>query len=247
MSFLTARWSNLCLFTYAVPAALLETRLPPGLELDTREGQAFVSLVAFDFLDTRVLGVPWPGYRNFAELNLRFYVRRRGAGDTSAPPERGVVFIREFVPQRLVAWMAKAIYNEPYLAAPLVSTVQHTDATIGVEHRLTFGGRTHTLSMTGGKPPFRPEDTSVEHFFKEHRWGYGTSRDGRLVRYEVVHPVWDVYTVQSWGLDFDFSNVYGPEWAFLADAKPYSTVLAVGSEIQVFPKTLPFNLTAPAR
>src|SRR5213075_3299402 len=74
-------------------ADLLERRLPPGLELDTRDGRAFASLVAFDFLDTRVLGVPWPGYRDFTELNLRFYVHRG--------LERGVVFVREFVPHRL--------------------------------------------------------------------------------------------------------------------------------------------------
>ena len=107
MAFLTARWSNLCLFTYAVPADLLRRRVPPGLELDRREGlagEAFVSLVAFDFLDTRVLGVPWPGFRNFPEINLRFYVRRP-TPDGGA--ERGVVFVREFVPQRLVAWMAR--------------------------------------------------------------------------------------------------------------------------------------------
>src|SRR5437763_12575469 len=104
--FLTAKWSNLFLATYAVPPATLEKRLPAGLVLDTRDGSAFVSLVAFEFLDTRVLGVAWPGYRDFAELNLRFYVRR---GD-----ERGVVFLREFVPRRLVAWVARWFYNEPY-------------------------------------------------------------------------------------------------------------------------------------
>src|ERR1700709_1663302 len=102
MPFLTAHWSNLCLFTYTVPDVLLEPRLPPGLELDRRDGRAFVSLVAFDFLNTRVLGIPWPGYRNFAELNLRFYVRRRAG----ARAQRGVMFIREFVPQRVVAWTA---------------------------------------------------------------------------------------------------------------------------------------------
>ncbi len=239
MPFLTARWSNLCLFTYAVPAALLERRLPPGLELDTREGQAFASLVAFDFLDTRVLGVGWPGYRDFAELNLRFYVRRRRSDAEAAaqtPAERGVVFIREFVPQRLVARLARAMYNEPYLAAPLVSAITETGDSIHVEHRLAFGGRTHMLSMTGGKPAFLPDETGAEHFFKEHRWGYGTSRDGRLLRYEVLHPVWEIYPVNSWRLDVDFSVVYGPEWGFLADAKPYSTVLAAGSAIQVFPK-----------
>src|SRR5882762_9370980 len=106
MAFLTARWSNLFLANYAVPPASLEKLLVPGLDLDTRDGQAFVSLVAFDFLDTRVLGIPWPGYRNFPELNLRFYVRQGN--------ERGVVFIREYVAKRLVAWIARVIYNEPY-------------------------------------------------------------------------------------------------------------------------------------
>src|SRR5215468_781631 len=94
--FLTARWTNLFLATYAVPDDLLRPHLPPGLELDRRDGRAFASLVAFDFLDTRVLGVPWPGYRNFPEVNLRFYVRH---GE-----QRGVVFVREFVPLRLVAF-----------------------------------------------------------------------------------------------------------------------------------------------
>src|ERR1700724_1878896 len=103
-AFLTARWSNLFLATYAVPPALLEKRLPPGLHLDTRDGNAFVSLVAFEFLDTRVLGVPWPGYRNFPELNLRYYVRRG--------PERGVVFLREFVGLHLVSWIARNVFNE---------------------------------------------------------------------------------------------------------------------------------------
>src|SRR5262249_41736617 len=106
--FLTACWSNLFLATYAVPPPLLERRLPPGLQLDLRDGKAFVSLVAFDFFDTKVLGVPWPGYRDFAELNLRFYVHQDG--------HRGVMFIREFVPQRLVALLARLLYNEPYQA-----------------------------------------------------------------------------------------------------------------------------------
>src|SRR5258706_7301960 len=126
MPFLTAGWSNLCLLTYAVPPALLEPRLPRGLSLDLRDGQAFVSLVAFDFLDTRVLGVSWPGYRDFPEINLRYYVRH-GA-------ERGVVFIREFVPRRAVAFLARAVYGEPYLAAPMKSRVTQDDDRIAVEH-----------------------------------------------------------------------------------------------------------------
>jgi uncharacterized protein YqjF (DUF2071 family) len=194
-----------------------------------RDGNAFVSLVAFEFLNTRVLGIPWPGYRNFGELNLRFYVRH---GE-----ERGVVFIREFVPQRLVAWMANWLYNEPYLAAPIVAKRdEETADQIKMSYRLTYAGRDHHISVTGGKPTFRPEESSTEHFFKEHKWGFGVTRSGKALRYEVKHAVWDVYPVREHRLDFDFAAVYGPEWGFLAQEKPCSTVLAVGSSVGVYPK-----------
>ncbi len=226
--FLTAEWGNLFLATYAVPPALLEKRLPPGLELDTRDGSAFVSLVAFEFLHTRVLGVPWPCYRNFPELNLRFYVRRGG--------ERGVVFVREFVPQRLVAWLARLLYNEPYRAAPLTSHRREDGASRTVEYRLHFGGREHLVTVTGALPSYLPAESSDEHFFKEEHWGFGTTRRGRTLRYEVAHPVWEVLRVLSCRIDLDWAAVYGPEWDFLGKAAPFSTVFAVGSPIQVYPK-----------
>jgi hypothetical protein len=226
--FLTAEWRNLFLATYAVPPSLLTPRLPPGLELDTKNGNAFVSLVAFEFLNTRVLGVPWPGYRNFAELNLRFYVRR-GA-------DRGVVFVREFVPQRLVAWLARTIYNEPYRAAPLTSH-RHDDAdSRNMEYRLRWAGREHVLRVSGRKPAFVPDENSDEHFFKEHHWGYGLTRRGQAIRYEVAHPVWEVFPVQSYHLDLDWVSVYGPEWEELSKQTPMSTVFAAGSGIAVYPK-----------
>src|SRR5207302_2872336 len=118
--------------------------------------------------DTRALGVPWPGYRNFPEINLRFYVRH---GD-----ERGVVFIREFVPQRLVAWAARLFYNEPYRAAPMSSAVREDAETITVEHHLIWRDGVNSLRATGTKPAHRPEASSLDHFFKEHQWGFNTSR-----------------------------------------------------------------------
>jgi uncharacterized protein len=226
--FLTACWTDVCLFTYAVPPALLEPRLPKGLTLDTRDGQAFVSLVAFNFVDTRVLGIPWPGYRNFPELNLRYYVRE---GE-----RRGVVFIREFVPQRFTAWLARTIYNEPYLAAPLRHTVCDSGDLVTAETQLDFGGETHSLIMTGRKPILCPTFDCTEHFFKEHHWGFGLDHKGRTIRYEVRHPVWDVYRVESHRVELDWAKVYGSEWGVLHEQTPHSVVLAVGSEVAVWPK-----------
>ncbi|MGH7174133.1 MAG: YqjF family protein [Gemmataceae bacterium] len=226
--FLTAEWRNLFLATYAVPPSLLQPRLPAGLELDTRDGNAFVSLVAFQFLNTRVLGVPWPGYRNFPELNLRFYVRHGG--------DRGVIFVREIVSERLVAWLARTIYNEPYRVAPLTSHCQEDDAGRTMEYRLMWGKCEQMLRVSGRKPAYLPAQDSDEHFFKEHHWGYGRTRRGHALRYEVAHPPWEVLPVPSYHIDMDWGSVYGREWEFLSKATPMSTVFALGSAIAVYPK-----------
>jgi hypothetical protein len=229
-AFLSARWERLCLVTYAVDPERLQPLLHPELQLDTQDGQAFLSLVAFDFLDTRVLGIPWPGYRNFPEINLRFYVRH---GD-----QRGVVFIREYVPKRLIAWIARGLYNEPYRATPMRSTWTETADGAEVGHELDQGGRTHTLQMKLGKETGIPPEESAAHFFKEHSWGFGQSRGGKLLRYRVWHPFWETRPVESLDLDWDFGTVYGPEWADLAQTRPHHLAFALGSEIRVYPKTL---------
>jgi uncharacterized protein YqjF (DUF2071 family) len=226
--FLTAQWTNLILANYAVPDALVLPYLPPGLALDRYQGRAFVSVVAFDFVDTRVVGIPWPGYRNFPEVNLRFYVRR-GA-------DRGVCFIRELVPLKLVAWLARLTYNEPYAVARMTSVVANGQDTVTVEHRLARNGRECTLRATGTKPAFRPDDSSREAFFKEHRWGFGRSRLGAATRFEVRHPVWDVYPVQDYHIDVDWAALYGPEWAVPETSAPDSVMLAAGSEVAVYPR-----------
>ena len=102
--FLSARWNNLILCNYPVDEDCLKPYLPPGCELDYFKDNVFVSLVAFQFLDTRVFGFKWPGFAHFLEVNLRFYIKFNG--------ERGVCFIREYVPSFLIAKLARFVYNE---------------------------------------------------------------------------------------------------------------------------------------
>jgi uncharacterized protein YqjF (DUF2071 family) len=246
VAFLTAHWSNLCLLTYAVPPALLLNRVPSGLVLDTRADlgppcgesaataggpAAFVSLVAFDFTDTRVLGVSWPGYRCFPEVNLRFYVR------DPATDERGVCFVREFVPWRLVAWIARGLYGEPYVATRMSSCVSQAAGQLIVEHQLKIAGRTNRLSVIASSQTYTPDAAGVEHFFKEHRWGFSCGRrPGTCVRYEVSHPTWTCHRVERYELDWDWGLTYGPEWSILTGVMPCSVVLAQGSRIAVSPK-----------
>jgi hypothetical protein len=89
--------------------------------------------------------------------------------------------------------------------------------------------------VIGRKPSITPTEESDEHFFKEHEWGFGVTRGKKTLRYQVTHPVWNIYPIESYALDFDFATVYGPQWALLQQAKPYSVILAVGSPIAVYP------------
>jgi hypothetical protein len=222
--FLTARWSNLTLFSFAVPEALLEPRLPDGVELDRLDGQAVVSLVGLDFDDTRVMGVGWPGHRAFPDINFRFYVR---AGE-----RRGVTFVREIVPLRMVAWVARALYDEPFVSAPVTSRVTSDDGLLAVERRFTLAGREHRFGLRAEPEAFLPGPETAAHFLKERAWGFGRNPNGTQA-FEVQHPPWAVHRVVDWTVDVDFGAVYGPEWAFLAEATPLSVVLASGSEVAV--------------
>jgi hypothetical protein len=226
-AFLTAQWRNLVLVNYAVPEELLRHRLPPGLELDLYEGQPCASLVGFQFLQTKVLGIPWPGFRNFPEWNLRFYVRRG--------QQRGVCFVREFVPQRFVAWMARTTYNEPYESVAMTMNVTESAERIQANYTVEKGGREHRLSAIAHNQPTLMPNTSVEHFFKEHEWGFGRSRGGRLLTYRVSHPVWNTYPIVDCGVDVDWGLLYGPEWRVMNGVEPRSVVLAAGSNVAVYP------------
>src|SRR5690349_3110183 len=94
--FLTARWTDLLVLNFRVPADLIAGLAPAGTEADLFDGQAYLSIVGFRFQNVRVLGIPIPGHTQFDEINLRYYVKRVVDGET----RRGVIFVREIVPRR---------------------------------------------------------------------------------------------------------------------------------------------------
>lgn len=233
--FLTAAWRYLAMLNYEVPPALLRPRVPLGTELDSLDGATMVSMVGFRFLDTRVLGVPIPGHRDFDEINLRFYVRRR---DDRGEWRRGVVFVRELVPRRAIAFVARRCYNEPYTAVPMRHELRMADAVDGQPGRAAYawrlGGRWHRLEVTTrGRPDF-PDEGSEATFITEHYWGYTAQRDGGTTEYRVAHPPWRVWAASGARLDCDVSAVYGPGYAECLALEPRSAFLAEGSVVTVY-------------
>ncbi|MFZ2488828.1 MAG: DUF2071 domain-containing protein [Anaerolineae bacterium] len=224
-AFLTARWQQLAMLNFDVDPALLHPWLPAGVELDTWNGRTFVSLVGFWFLDTRLWGVPIPGHRNFPEVNLRFYVRRQAAEGW----RRGVVFVKELVPRPAIAWTARLLYGENYVALPMHAATD--PATVRYSWR--WRGHENYLQLTAGGDATLPTPDSLPAFIVEHYWGYARRRNGSTVEYRVAHPSWLVQPVAAWEIVCDAATLYGPVFADVLRT-PSSALLAVGSSVTVY-------------
>lgn len=224
--FLSAEWKNLILLNYSVKDSDLKPYLPAGCELDYFENRAFVSLVAFQFLNTKVFGLKWPGFTNFFEVNLRFYVKFRD--------QRAVCFIREYVPSYVITGLARMIYNEPYKRASISGTINKTQEQVSALYQLTSGSTSMLLDVIGENSPYLPSPSSMEHFFKEHEWGVGRSRKGETLIYRVEHPHWEIYPIIDMKVKVNWEILYGPPFHFLNQQKPHSVVFAKGSKVKVF-------------
>ncbi|HSU14518.1 DUF2071 domain-containing protein [Longimicrobium sp.] len=227
--FLTAAWRTLVMLNWEVDPGILRPFVPRGTELDAWQGKTFVSAVGFLFLGTRVLGIPVPFHRDFEEVNLRFYVGRQG-------PEgwrRGVCFVREIVPRWAIATLARAVYNERYVALPMRHRVEISADAGEAEYAWALGGRWNTLRarFAGSPAPLVPG--SEEEFITEHYWGYTAQRDGGTVEYRVEHPSWRVWTASEAALDADVAALYGVEFSQALSQPPSSAFVADGSPIVV--------------
>ena len=227
-SFLTANWRYLAMLNYVVDPKIIAPLVPPGTEIDFENGKTFLSVVGFLFLDTRLLGLPIPLHRDFEEVNLRFYVRKKSA-DTW---RRGVVFIRELVPRRAIATVARTFYGEKYVAVPMKHQIDHADLKLSVEYSWQRGRKWESIKMTAtGEPQAIPAGSHAE-FITEHYWGY-TSFRGGCSEYRVEHPRWKTWNADSFKFVADTGALYGEQFVEPLKVAPHSAFIAEGSPIEV--------------
>ncbi|GBL34805.1 hypothetical protein EMGBS15_04000 [Filimonas sp.] len=214
---------------YAINPEILKPYLPQGVELDFYKNETFVSLVGFMFKHTSLFGVPIPFLGTFEEVNLRFYVKRT-EGDTI---KRGVVFINETVPYKLVAWVANKLYHEHYIAIPTKNRISHTDRSQNIAYDWRMNGKWNRLAAHMALDKEAMDAGSIEEFIFEHYYGYTRINESRSQEYKVNHPRWQVNKVLDYAIDCDFSSMYGHDFAFLSNQQPTSVMVAAGSPVTV--------------
>jgi uncharacterized protein YqjF (DUF2071 family) len=233
--FLTARWVDLAMMNFEIDPRVLAPLVPCGTEVDLWQGTTLVSLVGFEFRDARLLALSIPFHRNFVEVNLRFYVRRR----TPDGWRRGVVFVKELVPRRAVAWTARRFYGENFSVARMGHRIEPSansdEPPLGATYEWTFAGGAYRLDVSGDDRACVAADGSEAQFVVEHYWGYSGGVDSRpTFEYQVEHAPWRVRQASEARFSGDVARLYGPQFVDSLSAQPASAWLVDGSAVNVY-------------
>lgn len=181
---MSMRWEDLLFLHWRVAPELLAPLIPRGLELETREGSAWLAVVPFRMSKIRFRGLPpIPGTDAFPELNVRTYVR---AGDRP-----GVWFFSLDAAHRLAVRVARATFHLNYLDARMEcreregwieydSDRQHTGAATA-----RFQAR---YRPTGPEAVSAPG--SLEAWLTERYSLFAADGAGRLYRGDITHEPW---------------------------------------------------------
>jgi len=226
--FLTARWEKLIMMNYEIAPEILKDYVPNNTEIDFWQRKTYISLVGFMFLDTKVLGVNIPYHINFEEVNLRFYVKRQAEEEL----RRGVSFIKEIVPKPAIATVARTLYGEKYIALPMQNSIEEKEGKWYIKYSWKFSKEWQSMEIIASNQAQEILEDSEEEFIAEHYWGYTKNKNGTS-EYQVEHPRWKVFPVESFDLNCDVASLYGEEFRETFEQKPTSVFLAEGSEVAV--------------
>jgi uncharacterized protein YqjF (DUF2071 family) len=226
-------WYHLLFVHWEVPAEPLRALLPPGLELDTYDGRAYVGLVPFTMRGVRPRGFPSvPGLSNFHETNVRTYVHKAGR-------DPGVWFFSLDAANSVAVALARGLFGLPYHRARMCL---EADPGNGHGPSLTYvserpePARRPTLAEVRARVvgPVEPaEPGSLEEFLVERYLLYSTL-GGRLRRGQVHHAP---YPLQRAEVDTLDETLLAAASIRRPDSEPL-VHYAAGVRVEVFGLTL---------
>jgi uncharacterized protein len=227
--FLTGEWQNLLMANYAIDPVQLRPYLPYKTELDAYYGVHYVSMVGFLFANTKVKGLSIPFHTQFEEVNLRFYVRYKDDGVW----KRGVVFIKEIVPRRMITFVANTLYGEKYATHPMKHSYTVEDEKMKLAYYWKVGTEWNYLKATASAFVTAIPEGSIAEFITEHYWGYTSAGANCSGEYQVAHPRWQQHEVLEFESNIAVAPLYGNAFVEALSEKPRSVFVANGSPIRI--------------
>lgn len=186
---LAQEWHHVLFLHWPVDPHALRTLVPPPLEIDTRDGRAWVTALPFMMRRLRPRGLPaLPWLSSFPQLNVRTYVTLDG--------RPGVFLLRVMVGNPIAVAVARHLFHLPYTRASL-SLRKEAEGFV-----FTCRRRAQVRRGTGERPldfaaryrpeaeTFDPASGSLEHWLSERFCYYAAGCEGRVWRGDLDHPAW---------------------------------------------------------
>ena len=215
-------WSKILLLHWPVPVEMLRPLIPESLEIDTFDGQAYVSLVPFTMNGIRPRGFPSVKHvSDFHEINVRTYVVHNGVP--------GVWFFSLDAANRMAVKLARTWFHLPYHHASIDLTQERDRITYtsirkgekSIECQLKY-------LITGAPIPTPPG--SLNNFLVE-RYILFTEYKGRLMSGQVHHVPYPLQTAKLESLEESMVQSVGVVRAESAPIVHY----AEGLNVEIFP------------
>jgi uncharacterized protein YqjF (DUF2071 family) len=203
------KWHDLLFAHWPLAPRKLRSLVPQELELDLRDGSAWVAVTPFWMSGIRGrLAPPLPFLSKFCELNVRTYVRYKGVP--------GVYFFSLDAASLPAVLGARATYKLPYFHAAMLirssgESFEYTSSRLQQPRPANFHARYRPISM-----PRVREKSSIESFLTE-RYCLYTVDKGRVLRAYIHHLPWQLQDAEA---EFDINTMAQASGIELPDTKP---------------------------
>jgi uncharacterized protein len=164
------------------PVALPELArlLPPGLPVDTFDGEAWVGIVPFRLVNLRLRGLPpLPWLSSFLQLDVRTYLTVDG--------RPGIWLFSLDTTNPLLVEAAKRAHRLPAYRARISSEAVEG----GLRFEASRNGLAFRARYAGAGKPFTARGGTLEHFLTE-RYCLYTADGGRLYRADLHQAAWSL-------------------------------------------------------
>lgn len=181
---MTQSWHDLLFAHWPVDKARLREKVPPGLELDLFDDQAWLGVIPFHMTNVAPRGLPaLPWVSAFPELNVRTYV--------SVDRKPGVYFLSLDAGNPIAVGTARTLFHLPYYSARMA--VEPRDGWIDYSSQRTSAAHGPAEFVARYRPAgqaYEPRAGTLEHFLTERYCLYTIDDSFRSYRLEIHHRPW---------------------------------------------------------
>lgn len=187
---MTQRWSDLLFMHWPVPTDALRRLVPDALQLDLRQGTAWLTITPLYLGHLRLRGVPTiPGISAFPEINVRTYVTHGG--------KPGVFFFSLDAGSALAVMAARLLFHLPYQRAQMTLRRRADGAIEYRSHRRTTPPARFDATYAPDGPAHFAEAGSLDHWLSERYCLYSVSGRGTVYRAEIHHFPWPLQRARA--------------------------------------------------